>query len=84
MKATQRALSRVERNAALHQPGIQPVALEFLLAPRARKEAALIPMGLNVNLKRAGYLGFLKRQGNRPIRSFGGLIRIPARVRSRI
>jgi hypothetical protein len=53
---TKRPLPGVERNAALHQLGIQFVALKFFLAPSARKEPALVGLGLELNLETSGSL----------------------------
>jgi hypothetical protein len=39
----------VEGNAALHKPRIEPMLLEFSLAPGASKEAAAIGVALRQN-----------------------------------
>jgi hypothetical protein len=49
--ATQRSLSLIEGEAALHQPAVKSVSLELLLAPRAGKKSALVGFGLDVDFE---------------------------------
>src|ERR1700688_4831686 len=51
MYASQRSFSRVERQAALHQPRVEPMSVEFLLAPCARKETTLVWFRFGVNFE---------------------------------
>jgi hypothetical protein len=44
----------------LHQIGVQPMIFEFLLAPGARKETALVRFEIEVNLEYPRYLSSLK------------------------
>jgi hypothetical protein len=60
MEAAERSLARAKRHAALHDLGVQSVTCEFLLAPAARKEPALVGCGLEVNLENPLKLGFMK------------------------
>src|SRR6266849_526028 len=54
MHAAQRSLSGVERHTALHQLGIEPMSCEFLLAPGACKEPALVEFCFEVNFENSG------------------------------
>lgn len=51
MKTTKSSVLGVEGNAALRQLRIQFVTFEFLLAPAARKEPALIGDGFEIYLE---------------------------------
>lgn len=63
MDAAQCALSSIERQAALHEPGIQLMTLEFLLAPSAGKEPTFVNRRDNVKVKDSWQFGLIERQG---------------------
>lgn len=61
MHATQRSLSRVEGDTALHEFWIQSVTPKFVLAPTAREETAFVRLELEPNFENPRYFCFMKR-----------------------
>jgi hypothetical protein len=60
MHPAQGAFSRVVRNAALLQDGLQAMLLEFVPAPGAGKEAPIIRHPVDPNFKDPRYYGFIE------------------------
>src|ERR1043166_6628556 len=58
MQAPQRAALAIERQAALHEPGIQSAFLEFIHTKRAREKSALVLLALDINHERSFQLRF--------------------------
>jgi hypothetical protein len=63
MDASQGPLSRVERDAALHDFGIQALVFKFLLALGAREKTAFVAIELEVDLENSRQLGLMKGHG---------------------
>jgi hypothetical protein len=60
MDASQGPLSRVERDAALHDFGIQALVFKFLLAPGAREKTAIVAIEFEADLENSRQLGLMK------------------------
>ena len=60
MDASQRPLSRVKRDAALHDFRIQALVFKFLLAPGAREKTAIVAIEFEVDLDNSRQLGLMK------------------------
>jgi len=51
VKPAQRTLPHVKRDTALHEPGVEPVAREFVCAERSGEEPALVRVTFHVENK---------------------------------
>jgi len=60
MDASQGPLSRVKRDAALHDLRIQALVFKFFLAPRTSEKTALVAIELEVDFENSRQLGFMK------------------------
>ena len=76
MHPTKSPFALVEGNAALNQPGIEPLFFEFSLTPRARKESSLIDLTVELNLDKARDLGLVKNHADEGSESTGWTIAV--------